>query len=103
MSAWYRKNVGDGIEAKKPSDDLHNAFFLVAASQSLPDVAGVFSVYDLGTNVVTWYFSPGTEILARKFGAEPCEKPKPYGDFGLLAGKGDCWSMFFPGHIREQS
>lgn len=103
MTSWYRKDVGDGVEAYQPSKDLQDAFLILAASKSIPVVSGVFSVYDSESNLVKWYFSPGTEILANQFGAVKCEKPDPYDDFGLLVGNNECWETFFPGHEREQS
>jgi hypothetical protein len=86
MTQWYSKDVGDGIAASAPSDQIQEAFlpFFTAAGQ--PTDMAVFSRYDLEKNMVTVYFSPGASALAKMFGATPCEKPKNEGRLSLLVG-----------------
>ena len=100
MSNWYRKDVGDGVEAFAPTGKLFDAFTALAMTGVTPNIS-VFSRYDLEQNVVSWWFSPEAHILAQAFGAEPCEKPKPSSGFGLLVGDANAWEGHFPGYIAS--
>ena len=102
MSTWYKKDLGDGVAAFEPSSRLHQAFLALAASGELPKVVGVYSIYDLETNIVSWYFSPEAESLAKLFNAAPCDKPIPKEGFGLLAGNGPCWEDHFPDYVNRK-
>jgi hypothetical protein len=55
----------------------------------------VFSRYDLAANLVTVYFSPGAEVLAKAFGAQPSAKPNSE-RLTLLVGDARAWDLFFP-------
>lgn len=103
MSKWQSKEMGDGVDAFAPSQQLFQAFETLELSQAgaLPPGIGVFSLYDLRRNVVTWFFSPEAEVLAQAFGASPCEKPTPVEGFGLLAGSTLSWTEHFPGYVKN--
>lgn len=100
MSSWFKKDMGDGIEAYKPSMILHRKFLGLAVEEELPEGIGVFSVYDIKRNIVTWFFTPETSALAEIFDAEPCEKPVPKKGFGLLVGNATSWKLHFPNFIK---
>jgi hypothetical protein len=102
MTTWHSKEVGDGIEAFEPSSRLHEAFFALAKAGGVPPGTGVFSHYDLRANVVTWYFSPEATLLAKGFGASPCDKPIPTEGFGLSVGDARSWEIHFPGYITRR-
>ena len=106
MSGWHSKVLGDGVEAFVPTSKIQAAFLTLAQSQArtghYPTDAAVFSRYDSKTNVVTVYFTPSAELLAVAFGAVPCEKPGPIGDFGLIVGDARAWEAHFPGHLERR-
>jgi hypothetical protein len=95
MGTWYSLDIGDGIEAALPTTKIQEAVFaLIAAKNGNPKNIAVFSRYDLGANIVTVYFAPETEVIARAFNASPCEKPSSDG-IGLIAGDGNGLAVFF--------
>lgn len=104
MGTWYKLDVGDGVAAYEPSLKLHQAFMQFALSRSgkIPPGAAVFSIYNLGANIVTWFFSPEVGSLANSFGASPSNKPEPQEGFGLLVGDARAWDEYFPDYIRQQ-
>ena len=106
MAGWHSKVLGDGVEAFVPTSKIQEAFLTLAQSQArtghYPTDAAVFSRYDSKTNVVTVYFTPSAELLAVAFGAAPCEKPAPTGDFGLIVGDARVWEAHFPGHLERR-
>ncbi len=100
MNTWNSKAVGDGVAAFQPSTQLHQKFLAMAmVSGGVPENAAVFSCYDLDANVVTWYFSPEANNLAKMFEATPCNKPTPSKGFGLLVGDGRSWEAHFPNYL----
>lgn len=103
MTTWQCKEVGDGMEAYRPSKQLFDAFFDLASTSDLPPGIGVFSNYDLETNIVTWYFTPEASTLAEAFGATPCVKPVPVEGFGLLVGSQDSWQIHFPDYLSKRT
>ena len=74
---------------------------LIMAGRCSSDAA-VFSRYDLETNVVTVYFTPLAELLAKRFGAVPCEKPIPKKGFSLIVGDVRTLEAHFPGYLAER-
>jgi len=102
MDNWYSINLGDGIMAVTPSDEIKEIFLqsFNAAGRS-PDMA-VFTRYEaegrLQCDVIA-YFSPAAADVAKVFDTEPCEKPAPEG-LGLLAGDESSWSVLFPERER---
>jgi len=95
METWYSKEIGDGIQAYQPSNQIQEVFtpFFIAAG--CPHDMAVFSRYDLKRNIVTVYFSPSACEIAKTFNATPCEKPSRSG-LGLLVGDVRCWHIFYP-------
>ena len=98
MASWHSKELGDGVEANKPTREIQKAFLTLTIARRYSSDAAVFSRYDLETNVVTIYFTPSAELLAKKFGAVPCEKPIPKKGFSLIAGDDSTWEAHFPGY-----
>lgn len=96
MTQWYSKNLGDGVDAIAPSNQIQQAFLPVFAAAGQPTDMAVFSRYDLQKNIVTVYFSPGASALAKMYGAIPCEKPKKENGLGLLVGDQRCLQLFYP-------
>ena len=96
MASWYSKELGDGVEANKSTKEIQEAFLTLAMAGRCSSDVAVFSRYDLETNVVTVYFTPSAELLAKKFGAVPCEKPIPEEGFGLSAGDAMALEVHFP-------
>jgi len=96
MTQWYSKDLGDGIDANAPSGRIRETFLPLFAAAGCPIDMAVFSHYDLETNMVTAYFSPGASVLAKTFGASPCEKPKKVKGFGLLVGDQRSVEFFYP-------
>lgn len=101
MATWHSKDVGDGSQAFEPSRRLHDDFFSLASIGGLSAGIAVFSRYDLRRNVVTWYFSPEAELLAKTYGAIPCAKPTPTEGFGLSVGDMRAWEVHFPGYLNR--
>jgi hypothetical protein len=103
VTTWYSKELGDGIEAVVPTDQIQQSWLLLCAAARQPVEVAVFSTYDTRSNVVTAYFSPAAHALARVVGAVPCEKPPRQG-LRLMVGDERCWDHFFPpvGHCPEE-
>lgn len=96
MNTWHSVDLGDGIDARAPTEQIQQAYLLVASATRLPTDCAVFSYYDLHTNIVTVYFSPSAVKLATMFKATPCQKPKNKEGFGLLVGDSRAWGLLFP-------
>ena len=98
MEFWYSKELGDGIMASMPSDEIQEAFLKSFIAAGRPLNMAVFTRYESEGRLyceVTAYFSPAAADVAKAFGAEPCEKPSRTG-LGLLAGDERSWSTLFP-------
>jgi len=98
MEFWYSKELGDGIMASMPSDEIQEAFLKSFVAAGEPLNMAVFTRYESEGRLhceVTAYFSPAAADVAKAFDAEPCEKPSRTG-LGLLAGDERSWSMLFP-------
>ena len=106
MTGWYKKELGDGVEAFVPTTKIQNAFLTLARSQAQLGQysfdAAVFSRYDLETNVVTVYFTPSARLLATAYGATACMKPVPTEGFALVVGDSRAWEAHFPGYLEER-
>ena len=102
MASWYSKDLGDGIQSKKPTDEIMETFYALRVAGSLSSDAAVFSRYDLGSNMVTVYFTPSAELLTRAFGAVPCEKADPQKGISLIVGEDGAWEAHFPGYRAER-
>jgi hypothetical protein len=53
MSTWFRKEVGDGIDAAPVTDRIHDLWQRLVKLRAMTMEAAVFSRYDLRANVVT--------------------------------------------------
>lgn len=98
MDAWYSKELGDGIMAATPSDEIEKAFLQLFLAAGKPLNMAVFTRLESEGRLhceVMAYFSPAAEDVAKAFDAQPCEKPSQAG-LGLLAGDELCRSVLFP-------
>ena len=72
------------------------------ANRQVSDEA-VFAQHELGAERNIVYFTPSAELLAKAFGAVPCEKPVPEEQFSLLIGDEiRAWDEHFPGYLAER-
>jgi hypothetical protein len=98
MTSWYTKELGDGIMADAPSEEIKAAFLRSFQAAGEPLEMAIFTRLEsegrLHCEVVA-YFSPAAQELARGFDAEPCARPAREG-LGLLAGDARCWPLLFP-------
>ena len=98
MNNWYSLNLGDGIMAAAPTDELKEQFLRSFADAGSPPEMAVFTRAEsegrLHCEVIA-YFSPAALHVAEEFDAEICEKPSRSG-LGLLAGDARSWSILFP-------
>lgn len=103
MDSWYSKELGDGIMAAMPSDEIEKAFLQQFNTAGKPPNMAVFTRLEsegrLHCEVIV-YFSPAAMEVARAFNAQSCEKPSRAG-LALLAGEKLSWSMLFPESERE--
>jgi hypothetical protein len=86
-------------------DKLEKAFREWAASYpgaAVPHGSGVFGTLDDDTNQGLWYFSPTLDALGQEFNAQPCEKPIPNHDFGLLVGELRSITTHFAEHFDRK-
>jgi hypothetical protein len=102
MSTWYSKNLGDGNTAFGATGQIQEAFLSLAKAQDVSPEIAVFSSHDLETNIVTVYFTPSAELLAKSFGASPSDKPEPADGFSLLVGDANSWETHFPGYLASR-
>src|SRR5215216_335685 len=98
VDTWYSKELGDGMMAATPSDEIEKAFLGVLNAAGKPLNMAVFTRLEsegrLHCEVIA-YFSPAAKNVAKAFDAQPCERPSPAG-LGLLAGDELSWSVLFP-------
>jgi hypothetical protein len=98
MEPWYSKELGDGMMAAMPSDEIERAFLQQFNAAGRPLTMAVFTRLEsegrLHCEVIA-YFSPAAKDLAQAFDAQPCAKPSRAG-LGLLAGEEGSWSVLFP-------
>ncbi len=99
MRTWYQKSLGDGVAAYGPIQEILEAFEASQETRGTDSTAvlAVFSRYDLRENLVTVYFSPDAETMAKAFGASPCERPARKGLELLASCEARCWEILFPG------
>ena len=98
MDQWYSKELGDGIMADEPMDEIKALFQPLFTSAGQPIEMAVFTRLESEGRLhceVLAYFSPAAAKVARLVEAEPCEKPSRAG-LGLLAGNEGSWSALFP-------
>ena len=98
MDSWYSKELGDGMMAATPSDEIEKAFLGGFNAAGKPLDMAVFTRLEsegrLHCEVIA-YFSPAAKDVAKAFDAQLCGKPAGAG-LGLLAGDELSWSALFP-------
>jgi hypothetical protein len=98
MKQWYSKELGDGMLAYEPSEQIISVFQTLFAAAGNPAEMAVFTRHEsegrLHCEVVA-YFSPAAAEVARMVDAAPCAKPERT-DLGLLAGGESSWNLLFP-------
>jgi hypothetical protein len=98
MEPWYSKELGDGIMATMPSNEIEEVFLQMFLAAGKPLNMAVFTRLEsegrLHCEVVA-YFSPAAQDVAKLLDAQPCEKPARTG-LGLLAGDESSWAVLFP-------
>lgn len=103
MDSWHSKELGDGIMAAMPSDEIVKTFLQQFKGAGKPPNMAVFTRLEsegrLHCEVIA-YFSPAAQGVAEAFDAQPCEKPSRAG-MALLAGDKLSWSLLFPESERE--
>jgi len=98
MEYWYSKELGDGMMASMPTDEIQEAFLRSFVAAGKPLTMAVFTRFESEGRLhcdVTAYFSPAAAEIAKAFDAQPCGKPSRAG-LGLLAGDELSWSVLFP-------
>ena len=94
MATWYSKDVRNGVSALTLTEAIMTAFKPAFELAGAPPDMCLFSRHDLNRNVVTIYFSPRAEQVAKMFDATPCDKPSP-DRLGPLAGHDDCMRIHY--------
>jgi len=98
MHTWFSKQLGDGILAYAPKDQIQEMFPALFGAAGRPADMAVFTRHELEGRLqceVVAYFSLGAEALARQLDAQACKKPSRAG-LDLLAGEPGCWTVLFP-------
>ena len=98
METWHSIELGDGMFAVTPMDEIKAAFQRSFTEAGKPVNMAVFIRYELEGRLhcdVIAYFSPAAKAVAKTFDAEPCTKPVR-AELGLLAGDAQAWSVLFP-------
>jgi len=98
MDALYSKELGEGMMASVPSDEIERAFLQLFNAAGKPIDMAAFTRLESEGRLhceVLAYFSPAAVDVAKAFDAQPGEKPSRAG-LGLLAGDEGSWSVLFP-------
>ena len=98
MQTWFSQQLGDGVWAFAPKEQIRDQFTPLFAAAGQPADMAVFTRHELEGRLqceVVAYFSPAAAALARALGAQPCDKPT-YHDLDLLAGDAASWAVLFP-------
>ncbi|MHB1198975.1 MAG: hypothetical protein ACYCZ6_05340 [Polaromonas sp.] len=97
MRTWFSKHLGDGVLAYAPKDQIQDMFPALFAAAGRPADMAVFTRHELEGRLqceMVAYFSPAAQAIARRLGAQMCEKPSRLG-LDLLAGEPGCWAVLF--------
>jgi len=98
MDTWYSKELGDGIMADMPAEEIRQAFQRSTQTEGAPPKMAVFTRLEsegrLHCERIV-YFSPAAREIALAFDAQPCGRPARAG-LGLLAGTQESWAALFP-------
>jgi hypothetical protein len=101
LTFWYSVSLGDGMTSGGLAAEIEEAVVELFNQTSRPPGMAVFTRPEsegrLHCEVIA-YFSPAAEEVAKRFDAEPCEKPVRAG-LGLLAGNETSWSVLFPEEV----
>ncbi len=98
METWYIKDIGDGMTASMPAEEIKRAFQRFFQAVGEPADMAVFTRLESEGRLhceVMAYFSPAAKEVAEAFEARPCKKPERMG-LDLLAGNVLSWSLLFP-------
>ena len=98
MQTWFSQQLGDGVWAFAPKDEIRERFAACFAASGQPVDMAVFTRHELEGRLqceVVAYFSPAAAVLAQALGAQPCGKPAHH-DLDLLAGDAASWAVLFP-------
>ena len=98
MGTWYTKELGDGMTASTPAEEIKQAFLRKFQAEGQPPEMAVFTRLESEGRMHCEriaYFSPAAEQVAKSFQAWPCEKPARLG-LDLLAGDENSCSLLFP-------
>lgn len=99
LNTWYKKDLGDGMTAITPMEEIKQVFLQFFQARGGPPDMAVFTRLESEGRLhctAMAYFSPGAREVARSFGAVPCERPERMG-LSLLAGSELCWPVLFSG------
>jgi hypothetical protein len=95
---WFAKNLGDGVLAMGPLNDIQQRFLSAYQAAGAPADMAVFGRHtsEGSLHCEVWvYFAPAAAQLAQAVDALPCERPATDG-LSLLAGSEQAWSALFP-------
>lgn len=98
MDTWYTKDLGNGIMASTPAEEIRQAFQRSSQDKGAPPEMAVFTRLESEGRLhceMMAYFSPAAREIALAFEARPCGKPARAG-LGLLAGTQESWALLFP-------
>lgn len=98
MQTWFSQQLGDGVWAYDPKEQIRKQFAPLFAAAGRPVDMAVFTRHELEGRLqceVVAYFSPAAAALAQTLGAQPCNKPT-HNDLDLLAGEMASWAHLFP-------
>lgn len=105
METWYSVDLGDGVAAHKLTNDIQDAFFTAFTSAGgKTNGMAAFSRYDTETNIVTVYFTPPANKIAKAFNGAPCAKPSAVKLALLVGDQIEAWNTHYPGVVfRSES
>ncbi len=98
MKDWFSKNLGDGMLASEPLQQLEKLLQVRFANAGNPGEMAAFVRHESEGRLhceVKVYFSPASVVVAREIDAEQCGRPIPDG-LSLLAGSEASWARLFP-------
>lgn len=97
MKQWFSKDLGDGMMAYLPLEEILAEFTPRFEAAGRPDDMALFKRHELGSELfcnATAYLSPAAAEIAHACLATPCVPP-PADDITLVAGNETCWTQLF--------
>jgi hypothetical protein len=88
MRTWFSKQLGDGVLAYAPKDQIQDMFPALFGAVGRPADMAVFKRHELEGHLqceVVAYFSPAVAVIARQLDGQACEQPSR-AELHLLAG-----------------